>query len=206
MSRRDYKDFSNRLSHHYARLDYKGCNYRVPEPQIVSMKEQADGKLEFTLAPSVAGSEIVYTTDGRYPNIHSPRYTGPVTVDNKSDFHAMTLVTDRHYSLPIYFAPDYSAYKQYGTFTAEWKPLQIQTVMTPWRFECTGKISGNGTFMQISAGKLPVGHHDLFARTGIPQRKIRQLLPHPDNFLRGLIIRSKISQSHIMLRIKQIEL
>ena len=146
MSRRDYKDFFNRLSHHYARLDYKGCNYRVPEPQIVSMKEQADGKLEFTLAPSVAGSEIVYTTDGRYPNIHSPRYTGPVTVDNKSDFHAMTLVTDRHYSLPIYFAPDYSAYKQYGTFTAEWKPLQIQTVMTPWRFECTGKISGNGTY------------------------------------------------------------
>ena len=24
--------------------------------------------------------------------------------------------------------------------------MQIQTVMTPWRFECTGKISGNGTY------------------------------------------------------------
>ena len=58
----------------------------------------------------------------------------------------MTVVDNRHYSLPIYFAPDYSAYKQYGEFTAEWKPLQVQTSPSKWRFECTGKISGNGEY------------------------------------------------------------
>lgn len=143
---RNYQDFSNRLSRHFAKLDFKGCHYRVPEPEIVSMKETEDGKLTFTLASKVKDAKILYTTNGRYPTIHSPQYTAPVTVDNKSDFHAITVVNDRHYSLPLYFAPDYSAYKQYGEFTYEWQPLQIQTKKATMRFECTGKISGNGTY------------------------------------------------------------
>lgn len=146
MKNRDYADFSDRLSRHYKRLDYSGCNYRVPEPKIVSEKTLPDGKVEFTLSPSVEGAEIVYTTNGVYPTIHSAKYTGPVTVDNKSDFHAMSVVTARKYSLPIYFAPDYSKYKQYGVYTSEWKPLQVQTSLSPWRFECTGKVSGNGEY------------------------------------------------------------
>ena len=81
-----------------------------------------------------------------YPTVHSPLYTTPVTVNDKSDFRAITVVNPRHYSLPIYFAPDYSGYKQYGEYTAEWKPLNVQPYLTPWRFECTGKISGNGTY------------------------------------------------------------
>ncbi len=145
-AKRDYADFSQRLTHHYARLDHKGCHYRVPEPRIESMEETAGGKLKFTLAPAVEGADILYTTDGSYPTVHSPKYTGPVTVDRKSDFHAITVVSPRHYSLPIYFAPDYSAYKQYGTYTAEWKPLTVQPRMEPWRFECTGKVSGNGRY------------------------------------------------------------
>ena len=143
---RNYADFSTRLTHHYARLDHKGCHYRVPEPKIISIEKNASGKLLFTLEPSVIGADIRYTTNGTYPSIHSRRYTSAVEVENKSDFHAITVVDDGHYSLPIYFAPDYSVYKQYGTFTAEWKPLQIQTKMSIWRFECTGKISGNGTY------------------------------------------------------------
>lgn len=144
-ARRDYADFAQRLTTQYARLDNKDCSYRVPEPRITAM-EQTEGSWRFTLEPSVAGADIRYTTDGSYPNIHSPRYTGPVAVADKNDFHAMTVVTSRHFSLPTYFAPDYSAYKQYGEFTAQWKPLEIQTKPATWRFECTGKISGNGTY------------------------------------------------------------
>lgn len=146
MKDRNYQDFSNRLYQHFAKLDFKGCHYRVPEPEIVSMQETTDGKLTFTLASKVKDAKILYTTNGHYPNVHSPQYTEPVTVDNKSDFHAITVVNDRHYSLPIYFAPDYSAYQQYGTFVHEWQPLQIQTKKATMRFECTGKISGNGTY------------------------------------------------------------
>ncbi len=169
MSARNYPDFLQRLSTHYARLDHKGCGYRVPEPEIVEMKPTADGMLEFTLAPSVEGSRIVYTTNGQYPTIHSEIYTAPVKVKNKSDFHAMTVVSNRRFSLPIHFAPDYSAYKQYGTFTTEWKPLQMQPVPSPWRFECTGKIAGNGTYEVTfirtkGADALKLGTLQLFKR------------------------------------------
>lgn len=146
-SDRNYTDFAARLRQHYARLDNKQCTYRVPEPEIASMNQTADGKWEFTLSPSVEGAPIRYTTDGSYPNLHSPIYTGgTVVVDNKSDLRAITLVSNSHYSLPTYFAPDYSKYKPYGVFATEWKPLQIQLKPTPWRFEATGKISGNGTY------------------------------------------------------------
>ena len=147
---RNYQDFATRLTTHYQRLDNKECNYRVPEPVIEKMEEKSEGGIEFTLAPSVAGAEIRYTTDGSYPTIHAPRYTGPVTVAQKSDFHAITVVNQRHYSLPIYFAPDYSAYKEYGEFTTEWKPLQVQTKPTKWRFELIRCISSEQKGQMIS--------------------------------------------------------
>ncbi len=145
-SARNYPDFCQRLSSHFPRLDFKNCHYRVPEPRIEQMESTPDGTLKFTLSTPVAGAQIHYTTDGSYPSVHSPLYTGPVEVIDKSDFHAITVVNPRHYSLPIYFAPDYSAYKQYGIYTTEWKPLIIQPHMVPWKFECTGKISGNGNY------------------------------------------------------------
>lgn len=143
--KRRYEDFFERMKYQYAKLDAKGCNYRVPEPKIQSMTQEGDS-LCFTLTPTVADAPIRYTTNGSYPTIHSAVYNGPVRVKNKADFHAMTVVDNRHFSLPIYFAPDYSAYKQYGEFTTEWKPLQVQTSPSKWRFECTGKVSGNGEF------------------------------------------------------------
>lgn len=143
---RDYSDFAHRLTYHYARLDRKGCNYRVPEPFIASMKEMPEG-VTFTLSESVKGASIRYTTDGSYPTIHSPLYTSPVTVDTKNNFHAITVVSNRHYSLPIHFAYNYEDYKQYGEFAAEWKPALVSAEKpAPWKVDVTGKISGNGTY------------------------------------------------------------
>lgn len=142
---RNWQSFKQRISSHYARLDFKGCNYRVPEPDIVSMT-QADGKVRFELASPVDGATIRYTTDGTYPHSHSAVYTGPVDVDEKTDFRAITQVTSRHHSLPLYFAPDFSAYERYGTFVAEWKPSVLPQGKGVWRFESTGKMVGNGTY------------------------------------------------------------
>lgn len=144
-AKREYEDFFGRMRYQYAKLDAKGCNYRVPEPRVLSQTQVGDS-LCFTLSPAVAGVPVRYTTDGRYPTIHSALYQAPVKVKNKSDFHAITVVNNRHYSLPVYFAPDYSAYKHLGEYTTEWKPLQVQTSPSKWRFECTGKISGNGEY------------------------------------------------------------
>ena len=142
---RSWQSFKQRLSKQYARLDYKGCNYRVPEPEIVKITEVGD-KVRFELAPSVEGATIRYTTDGSYPHSHSAVYTEPVTVERKTDFRAITEIDSRHYSLPLYFAPDFSAYKQYGTFVAEWKPVDLASGKGTWRFETTGTMVGNGTY------------------------------------------------------------
>ncbi|MBD5375582.1 MAG: family 20 glycosylhydrolase [Bacteroides sp.] len=144
---RSWPDFRNRVSAHYPRLVSKGAGFRVPEPEIKAMRELPGGGFEFELTESVPGSEIRYTTDGSYPTIHSTLYTGaPVSVDSKSDFHAITVMSPRMMSLPIHFAPDYSAYESYGKMTAEWGPLQVQPVAAPWAIDATGKISGNGDY------------------------------------------------------------
>lgn len=144
---RDYADFQRRLVTHYARLDNKACNYRVPEPRVAEAGPTAGGRYRYRLESAVDGAQIRYTTDGSYPTVHSTLYEGgDVVVDRKDDFRAITVVTPRHYSLPLYSAPDYSAYAQYGRYAAEWKPLRVQTKPAPWRFECTGKVAANGTF------------------------------------------------------------
>lgn len=145
-SERNFADFCQRLSHHYARLDQKDCGYRIPQPAVEEIKQTSDGKYEYHLAPSVAGSEIRYTTNGTYPTPYSPLYTAPVVVESKDHFRAITVLSPSRYSLPVYEAPDYSAYKQYGVHTGAWKTLQIQRTPSPFTTECTGKIEGNGTY------------------------------------------------------------
>ena len=142
---RSYPSFLSRLSRQYARLDAKGCGYRVPEPRIAAT-EPAGDSLRVTLAPAVAGAPIVYTTDGSYPTAHSPRYAAPVTVARLEDLRAMTVVSPRHYSLPTYTPPDYSAYAALGTFAAAWKPLDLQPGPATWRLDCSGKVTANGTY------------------------------------------------------------
>lgn len=166
---RNYADFRARLGTHFARLDHKDCNYRIPEPEVERV-EQNDNGWTFTLRPNVPGAEIRYTTNGSYPNVHSPLYTTPVTVENKADFLAINVLGTHRYSRPFLTPVDYSAYKSYGEFTAEWKPLQVQPTASPWHFDATGKISGNGeyeiTFIRLRGdnglqlGELQVLKHD----------------------------------------------
>lgn len=163
-ARRDYADFSRRMKTQYLRLSAKGCNYRVPEPVVKHEEKKADGSVVLTLQSPVENATVRYTTDGTYPTVHSKIYQGEaITVKNRADLLAITEVTPTHYSLPLYTAPDYSAYKQYGTFTTDWQPLRVQTTAQPWRFECTGKVSGNGnyeiTFVQTrGTQKLRLGN------------------------------------------------
>lgn len=143
---RDYADFTSRLSRQFARLDAKDCGYRVPEPVVSKLEQTPDGGFTYSLSPSVEGAEIRFTTDGTYPTPHSSIYREPVTVAHKSDFMASTYVTPSHYSLPLYTAPDYSAFARFGEFTGQWKPLRVQLTPSPMTLDCTGKIQGDGTY------------------------------------------------------------
>ncbi len=143
---REFNDFRSRLKYHFAKLDSKDCHYRVPEPIIKKVTDQNNG-VQFWLEPSVADSKILYRTDGRYPHKHSEEYSGPVVLDNKFNFRASTLTSQGVLSLPLYFEEDFAQFKSFGTLTAQWKPELIKAKeFAPWRFQATGKISGNGTY------------------------------------------------------------
>ena len=142
-SAKDFSDFRSRLSTHYKRLDMKECNYRVPEPIVTNLTSAKEG-FTYKLDNAVEGATIHYSTDGTYPTCHSAKYESPVTVTDKNDFRAITVVSPRHFSLPVWTAPDYSAWASFGTYTTSWKSLDIDG-----QFECTGKINHNGKY-QIS--------------------------------------------------------
>ena len=143
---RNFADFADRMQYHFAKLDNKACHYRVPEPVISEMKD-VDGGAVFTLAQTVDNAEIRYTTDGRYPHSNSPLYTEPVKVDDKFNFKAITITNSDKKSLPVFIKEEFAAYKKFGTLTAKWKPSLIKgETYAPWKFECTGKIAGNGTY------------------------------------------------------------
>ncbi len=143
---RDYDDFTIRLGTHYGRLEKLDCGFRVPEPRVTSLETMDDGSVSIAVEPSVVGSVIRYTTDGSYPTVHSAVYEGPVTVAVRDDFKAITVLPSGKYSLPVYFEPDYSSYKEYGTFVAKWSPETMLRCGNVWKTECSGRFRGNGTY------------------------------------------------------------
>ena len=95
ISHRDFKDFTRRLDNAYVRLDMHGANYHIPQPEQplpnVDPKESYEKKvaslnfiaftdsteLELTSSRPI---RIVYTRDGRLPNLHSETYRAPLKV------------------------------------------------------------------------------------------------------------------------------
>ena len=83
---RNFKDFYNRLTSHFAMLHRLGVPYRTPSLEgfyNVNAFSQSGTLRVTTKDPYV---EIRYTTDGTFPNINSPLYTEPITVDETTHF------------------------------------------------------------------------------------------------------------------------
>lgn len=142
---KDFKDFRDRLSFHYSKLEQKDCNFRVPEPIADSIYEE-NGKTIFSLHTPIEGRHIRYTVDGSFPDSRSAIYSGPVAVDRKSDFKAVTFASDKHFSLPLYLAPDYSEFAEYGDFTFGWDESCVRRGASALNFDCSGKIISDGSY------------------------------------------------------------
>lgn len=77
--KRNFSDFSNRMIHHFKRLDLLKVNYARHmfelEAKIIS-----DKTLSVALQSAVKGSDIFYTTDGATVTAAN-QYKGPITID-----------------------------------------------------------------------------------------------------------------------------
>ncbi len=75
--RKDYNDFLQRLSIHLERLKAMGVNAaeKIYDTRIEALTGDGTG-IRIEMAPTIAGLEIHYTTDGSAPTAESPVYKG----------------------------------------------------------------------------------------------------------------------------------
>lgn len=92
LDRKDYKDFERRINNAYVRLDQKGLNYHIPQPEqpggssnTVAFTDEA--LLTFTTSRP---STMVYTLDGTEPTAQSTPYTTPISVKETSTLKIAT--------------------------------------------------------------------------------------------------------------------
>ncbi|HEX8424686.1 beta-N-acetylhexosaminidase [Hymenobacter sp.] len=104
-AKKNYADFLPRLGQHFARLDARRINYRIPEPlglDSASMVKQGN-RAVFTLRSLVPGAEIRYTLDGKMPDETTDRYTKPLQVplNRQITVRAVTLAPNGRKSPPV---------------------------------------------------------------------------------------------------------
>ncbi|MBD1364758.1 family 20 glycosylhydrolase [Mucilaginibacter sp. ZT4R22] len=93
---KNYDNFADvRLANHFARLDAKGYNYRVPTPFAVIDTILFGPKFTYTPTSVVPGAKIYYTLNGRDPLDTDLEYVSPVTIiipaNEKREFKARVI-------------------------------------------------------------------------------------------------------------------
>ncbi len=92
---RNLSNFMDRLTAHYARLDYLGVRYRIPPPEsrftgILFAKSAAVSFAQST----IRGMSIHYTMDGAEPTLQSPVYRRPLRLASDVDIKAAAFRAD----------------------------------------------------------------------------------------------------------------
>lgn len=79
--RKDWPGFVERVEQHFRRADRADVNYaRSMYNVIVTTGTDSQGTYRITLSTEVPGLDIYYTFDNTFPDLHAPKYEGPVTV------------------------------------------------------------------------------------------------------------------------------
>ena len=77
-SKKDYKDFEQRLSSQLIRLDGHHINYYVPQPEGPTSQIAFTDKVSLPFTTTLPVDRIVYTTDGSEPSEKSAVYKDPL--------------------------------------------------------------------------------------------------------------------------------
>ena len=92
--RKDYADFYNRLTSHFRLLNRLGVPYRTPSLDGFYGVNAFTHKGTLTVTSKDPMVQVRYTTDGSFPTKESPRYEGPITVDETTHFMLRTFTPD----------------------------------------------------------------------------------------------------------------
>ena len=90
--KRNFADFSSRMAGQYTRLVARGINVRIPPPSGFEGSPVLFHDTTITIAGSVPGSAVRYTTDGTEPTEGSPLVAGPLHIRTSVTVKARTFL------------------------------------------------------------------------------------------------------------------
>ena len=85
---KNYDDFSQRLLHHYDRMDVMGIHYYIPAIEGLNKKIAFIDSAMVTLDVPLEGVEIYYTLDGSQPTKNDLLYTAPFSISKNAKIKA----------------------------------------------------------------------------------------------------------------------
>ncbi len=78
-TKKDWWDFVGRLQYHFSLMEFRGINYRVPEPEI-QLRPLAENKFTLGITSLKQNSDFYYTTDGTNPTSSSLKYSEAIEI------------------------------------------------------------------------------------------------------------------------------
>lgn len=147
-ARRDFEDFSIRMSPMYTRYAQAGYNFRFPTP-LLEMDAVQDGARRVSARSPITGGSVRYTLDGSNPTMESPELAEAIPVPKTAILKAATFSADgQHHSLVESYVDRSQKYARHGQLIGEWKPGQPGSGSPKTMiFDATGHINKNGPYI-----------------------------------------------------------
>jgi hexosaminidase len=147
---RNFKDFMQRMTPHYARLGYRDINYRVPAPLGLGGRKIIFRDTIAALTSPVPDATICYTLDGTDPGTSAKVYSKPIPINGDVTLKAMLVLPDGKTSKTVttnFMKVDPNvngvAFRYFG---GEWSMLPDMNALTPLK---------TGTVFDIGLGSVP---------------------------------------------------
>mgnify|MGYP003683024449 CR=1 FL=1 len=140
--KKDYEDFTYRLSHFHKRLDAQNVNYANHLYEVEGEIAKRNGNLVFDLQTIIRDKTIRYTTDESSPNLQSKKYTPYLPIDGSTVLKAA--VFDDTQKLGRDFMLVYNDHKAVGA-TITLKPKAHKAYAGSGKAGLVNGISGSDT-------------------------------------------------------------
>jgi hexosaminidase len=101
---RDFRDFKERMTTHYHRLDALGVTYFIPAPRQASAHQVFSETIDVVLENPFDRGIIRYTLDGATPTASSSKYEAPFSIAESTTINARTILDHGHMSAVAEFA------------------------------------------------------------------------------------------------------